>query len=261
MLELRRIGLYTRDDEQDYRLGSMKRLFQRAGIEFVEDPAASDDPRYDLVIALGGDGTVLRALAAHPEAPVLAVNFGQVGFLTQSNREHLDKVLVRLLSDDYFIEERLTLQVEVGGKTYRCINEAVVKSSLHMVEVGITINDRTVHHPRGDGVIVGTPTGSTAYLMSTGAPLVEPNVDCIVLKPLNEYSFSSRTIILPGSSRIRLTVTAARTRDVAIAIDGRVQLPLGEGDTVDISRSPQTARLVCFESDYFFANLRERLRW
>lgn len=261
MLELRRIGLYTRDDEQDYRLGSMERLFRRAGIELVTDAAAAEGQSFDLVIALGGDGTVLRALAAHPEAPVLAVNFGQVGFLTQSDREHLDKVLVRLLSDDYFIEERLTLQVQIGGQMHRCINEVVVKSSLHMVEVGVAINERKVQSPRGDGVIVGTPTGSTAYLMSTGAPLVVPDVDCLILKPLNEYSFSSRTIIVPGSARIRLTIESAHAGDVAAAVDGRMQVPLAVGDVIEISRSPQSARLVCFEADYFFRNLRERLRW
>lgn len=261
MLELRRIGLYTRDDEQDYRLSSMERLFRRAGIELVRDASAEAPDGFDLVIALGGDGTVLRALAAHPQTPVLAVNFGQIGFLTQSDRDHLDKVLVQLLSDEYFIEERLTLQVRVGDQTIRCINEVVVKGSLHMIEVGVTINDRRVLNPRGDGVIVGTPTGSTAYLMSTGAPLVVPDVDCIVLKPLNEYSFSSRSIILPGHARIRLQVDAGRERDVAAAIDGRVRLPLSHGQTIEISRSEQPAQLVCFEDDYFFRNLRDRLRW
>lgn len=260
MLELRRIGLYTRDDEQDYRLSSMERLFRRAGIELVRD-AAREPNGFDLVIALGGDGTVLRALATHPRTPVLAVNFGQIGFLTQSNREHLDKVLVQLLSDEYFIEERLTLQIKVGGRTIRCINEVVVKGSLHMIEVGVTINGRRVLNPRGDGIIVGTPTGSTAYLMSTGAPLVVPDVDCIVLKPLNEYSFSSRSIILPGQARIRLQVDTGRDEDVAAAIDGRVRVPIGHGETIEISRSEEPARLVCFESDYFFRNLRDRLRW
>lgn len=260
MLELRRIGLYTRDDEQDYRLSSMERLFRRAGIELVRD-ASSEPDGFDVVIALGGDGTVLRALAAHPRTPILAVNFGQVGFLTQSDRQHLDKVLVQLLSDEYFIEERLTLQVRVGDQTIRCINEVVVKGSLHMIEVGVHINGRRVLSPRGDGIIVGTPTGSTAYLMSTGAPLVVPDVDCIVLKPLNEYSFSSRSIILPGQARIRLEVDTGRDKDVAAAIDGRVRLPIANGQAIEISASAEPARLVCFEEDYFFRNLRDRLRW
>lgn len=261
MLELRRIGLYTRDDDQDYRLASMERLFRRAGIELVRDASSGDPDSFDLVIALGGDGTVLRALSAHPRTPVLAVNYGQVGFLTQSNRQDLDKVLVRLLSDDYFIEERLTLQVRIGDRTFRCINEVVVKGVLHMIEVGVTVNDHRVLNPRGDGIIVGTPTGSTAYLMSTGAPLVTPDVDCIIVKPLNEYSFSSRSIVLPGSARIQLQVSTGRDTGVAAAIDGRDRVPVRDGELIEISRSEQPARLVFFEGDYFFRNLRERLRW
>lgn len=259
MLDLRRIGLFTRDEDQDYRLESMRKLFRRANIELVFDTAEAFD--LDLVIALGGDGTVLRALAAHPGVPVLAVNFGHVGFLTQCDREGLDKVLVDLLSDNYQIEERLTLEVRCGDRRWRCINEVVVKGAVHMIEVGIRINGRHVHTPRGDGVIIGTPTGSTAYLLSTGAPIVTPDVDCIIAQPLNEYSFASRSIIAPGSASVSLEVEAGRAGDIGLAIDGGERVPLAVGDVVEMQRSPKPARLVYFEADYFFRNLRERLRW
>lgn len=259
MIDLRQIGLFTRDTTQDYRLDSMRKLFRRAGIELFTDSTADVD--LDLVIALGGDGTVLRALAAHPGVPVLAVNFGHVGFLTQCDREGLDKVLVRLLADDYQIEERLTLEVRCGDRRWRCINEVVVKGAVHMIEVGMRVNGRHIHTPRGDGVIIGTPTGSTAYLLSTGAPIVTPDVDCIIMQPLNEYSFSSRSVIVPGSATISLTVASGREGDIGLAVDGGERILLSVGDVVEMQRSPKPARLVYFEADYFFHNLRKRLSW
>lgn len=268
MIELRRIGLFTRDTSQDYRLDSMRKLFHRAGIELVVQPHEQESD-LDLVIALGGDGTVLRALAAHPGTPVLAVNFGNVGFLTQCDRERLDNVLVRLLADDYQIEERLTLEVRLhnrdgrahADRRWRCINEVVVKGAVHMIEVGIHINGRPVHTPRGDGVIIGTPTGSTAYLLSTGAPVVTPDVDCIIVQPLNEYSFTSRSVIVPGSATVGLVVEKGHPDDIGLTIDGGDRVMLSPGDIVEMQRSPKPARLIYFEADYFFRNLRERLRW
>lgn len=261
MLNLTRIGLFTRDAEQDYRQGSIGKLFRRAGIEFVDDPVAVAEGSFDLVIALGGDGTVLRALTAHPSTPVLGVNFGSVGFLTQSDRDQLDNLLVRLLADDYRIEDRLTLSVTHNGQTLRAINEAVLKAQIHMLEMEIRVNGRIIHCPRGDGVIVGTPTGSTAYLLSTGAPIVTPEVDCFLIKPLNEYSLSSRSVVVPGSARITLTIKASRDESVSLVVDGREVSRLKVGESVELARSPQPARLICFEEDYFFRNLRERLRW
>ena len=261
MLELKRIGIFARDEDQDYRVAAMTKLFSRAGIELAPNAREEEPGSLDLVIAMGGDGTVLRALVAHPDTPVLAVNFGTVGFLTQTDREHLDKVLVRLLSDDYFIEERLAIQVEHGDQTFRAINEVVLKGINHMVEVGISVNGRLVHTSRGDGLIVGTPTGSTAYLLSTGAPLVVPDVDCIIVNPLNEYSMSSRTVIMSGSAEIEVSVRQARVNDLGMVVDGGPRMPVNVGDVIRVTRSAVPARLVCLDTDYFFRNLRERLRW
>lgn len=264
MQHLKRIGVFTRDnvDEVDYRLPNMSRLFARAGIEMVVLSEDSECQELDLIIALGGDGTVLRALAAYPGIPVLAVNFGSLGFLTASDRSELDKVLVRLLSDDDLVEERLTLQVGFNGESHRCVNELVIKGPTQMIDVAIIVNGHHVHTARGDGVIVGTPTGTTGYLLSTGAPIISPDMDSIILKPLNEYSFSSRSILLPGSAKIRLEVLEqTRARDIIMVIDGGPAEAVSPGDVFEISKSDIPARLVYFESDYFFRNLKSRLRW
>ena len=262
MLELRRIGLFTGDTQLDTRLDYMRKLFVRAHIELITLRTDAASEPIDLVIALGGDGTVLRALNAWPGTPVLAVNFGHIGFLTASDREELDKVLVRLLSDDYFIEERLTLSVRHRDRSFRCVNEVVVKGASHMIPVAISINGQLVHAFRGDGIIVGTPTGSTGYLLSTGAPVVTPDVDCIVINPLNEYSFSSRPIVVPGAAQIRLKIEKrSRENDIMLVADGADRVGVDPGDVVEVVASDEPARLVFFEKDYFFRNLKGRLRW
>jgi NAD+ kinase len=219
------------------------------------------DVELDLVLALGGDGTVLRALVAFPGVPVLAINYGNVGFLTQADKGSLEEALDLLESGSYFVEERVTLQIEHDGGLFRSINELVVKGANRMIVVDVALNDRLVHSPRGDGIIVGTPTGSTAYLLSTGAPLVVPDADCMIIKPLNEYRFSSRTIVVSGDTRLQLTVRKERENSIGMCIDGGELIPLEDGAVIDVCRSPIPARLVCFEPDYFFRNLKERLSW
>lgn len=261
---LKRIALIRRDEVQSYPRAELIDLFASAGVELV-DGAGHDD--VDLVIAMGGDGTVLQALSAYPLQPTLAINFGRVGFLTQGDREQLVPRVKRLLSGDYFIEHRLAIEVSVKtssgeqSRPRRCINEVVLKGIAHINEITLSIDGDEVHTCRGDGIIIGTPTGSTAYLMSTGAPLVTPGVNCLIASPLNEYSFSSRPMILPGESELMVRVDHARPHDLMLIIDGETPQSIGEGVEVHISRSTQPTLLVAFEHQFFFHNLRERLHW
>jgi NAD+ kinase len=256
--ELKKIALITRDDGQDYPTEPLRKLLKRAHIKMLE---GAGHEAIDLVIALGGDGTVLRALTAYPLVPTLAVNYGRVGFLTQCNREDIEKVLVQLLSDEYFIEERLALNVHYKGTVNRCINEVVIKSIAHMNQLHLKVDGHFVHSMRGDGLIIGTPTGSTAYLMSTGAPLVTPGVSCVIANPLNEYRFSSRSIVLPGDAEIEVQVDESREQDLVLITDGGERIPLECGDTIKLTPAEEPTLLVAFEPQYFFRNLRERLDW
>ena len=233
---LKRIAVFKRDEVQEYPLDHLHKLLKRAQIELV-DGADHPHQEIDLVIALGGDGTVLKALSLYPLVPTLAVNFGRVGFLTQCDRDEIDKVLVRLLSDEYQIEDRFALEIEYRDQVIRCINEVVLKSIAHMVELTVEVDGCFVRSLRGDGLIVGTPTGSTAYLMSTGAPLVTPGVKCMIATPLNEYRFSSRTMILPPDSEIRVQVDHMRDLDLVGVIDGGDRLPLEQGESILIRQS------------------------
>ena len=256
--ELKRIALITREDGQEYPVEPLRKLLKRAHIDLLE---GSGHDQIDLVIALGGDGTVLRALSAYSLVPTLAVNYGRVGFLTQCDREDIEKVLVRLLSDEYFIEERLALNVHYNGVVNRCINEIVIKSIAHMNQLHLKVDGSFVHSMRGDGLIVGTPTGSTAYLMSTGAPLVTPGVSCVIANPLNEYRFRSRSIVLPGDAEIEVIVDECREQDLVLITDGGERIPLKCGDVVKLTPAKDPTLLIAFEPHYFFRNLRERLDW
>lgn len=258
--EIKKVAIVTRDQEQQYPVQGLDRLFDKMGITLIN---AKDHPQAipDIVIALGGDGTVLRALVAYPTSPVLAVNYGRVGFLTQCDREGFEKVLISLLSDQYQIEERLALNIKFRDQQFRCINECVIKGFEHMISLSAHIDGHLAYSTRGDGLIVGTPTGSTAYLMSTGAPLVMPNVNCLIINPLNEYRFGSRAMVAPGEAVVKVLVQEAYLGDMAMVIDGGAKIPVEINEEIIIEKSPHPARLIVINDDYFFKNLRDRLGW
>lgn len=261
---LRRVAVIRRDQVQRYPSTELSDLLASEGVELVEGEGHDD---VDLVIAMGGDGTVLQALSAYPSQPTLAINFGRVGFLTQGDRGELVPLVQRLLRRDYFIEHRLAIEVSVRSldgsvsAPRRCINEVVLKGIAHINELTLSIDGDAVHTCRGDGIIIGTPTGSTAYLMSTGAPLVTPGVNCLIASPLNEYNFSSRPMILPGESSLTVRVDHARPRDLMLIMDGDTPQSIDMGVEVYVSRSARPTLLVAFEPQFFFHNLRERMHW
>lgn len=264
MLELNTIGIVLHDPAQEYPLGHLQDFFGQSGKKVVPLWRDSQPPpgKIDLILALGGDGTVLHALGRFPQVPVLAVNFGSLGFLTAGEHHDLDRLLERLLQGEYFIETRLVLRGTFGQISHEIINEVVVRGVTKMVSVDVCVDGRFVHTVRGDGVIVGTPTGSTSYLMSTGASIVSPLVDCMILSGINEHRFASRSVILPPASIIQLTINpATREEEPFVVFDGREKYALKAGDTVAVTCSPVRAQLVFFEEGYFLKNLKSRLDW
>lgn len=269
MLELRRVGLVTRDESQRYPFERLQALFADRGAELLQlgtythlQNNRADKPEIDLILAMGGDGTVLRALGTFPEAPVVGINFGSLGFLTAGEQREIERIVERLFAGEYFVEERLALQTTLRDESYLVINELIVKSTMKMISVDVFIDGHFVHTFRGDGVIVGTPTGSTSYLMSTGSSIVMPTVDCFILNGINEHRFSSRSIIIDGASTVRLRINpASRDPEMFIAHDGRDKIVLHPEDEIQVQRSGRAIRLVFFEKDYFFRNLKSRLRW
>lgn len=214
------------------------------------DPATFTDG-LDVVISLGGDGTMLRAIDQAYEAgvAVLGVNVGQMGYLTEVEPADLDVALERLLAGDYQVEERMVLSVCVdsagpAGGSWYAFNEAVLEKSRtgHMVRLEVAINGAFFTTYAADGVIVATPTGSTAYSFSARGPIVSPRHRCLLLTPVSPHMLFDRSLVLDPEEELRFTVTDAG--GALMTVDGRELGHLDERDVVTCTAGPKSARVV-----------------
>jgi len=226
------------------------------------------DAELDLVVVLGGDGTMLsiaRSLAR--PTPILGVNMGTLGFLTEIGRSELYPSLVRVLAGRYQIEERSLLEVELfrtGGKpvSFKIFNDAVIaKSALaRIIRLTVSVDESLVGHFRADGLIVSTPTGSTAYNLSAGGPIVAPNLAVAVITPICPHTLSLRPLVVPDSSTIEV-VLETQSEEVFLTLDGQEGTTLGYRNRIRISRSDTSALLVKTADRSFYEGLRSKLRW
>jgi len=223
---------------------------------------------YDLVVVLGGDGTLLSvARSLENELPVLGVNLGNLGFLTEVRRGELYPALMRILKGDYEIEERSLLDVVLesangDSQTYRVLNDAVInKSALaRIVELRLEVNGRRVTTYRSDGLIISTPTGSTAYNLSADGPIVCPTLPVVVLTPICPHALSQRPIVVPESATIEVILVTDQ-EEVYLTLDGQEGTAMKAGDTISVQRSESVVRLVRVVDRTFYDNLRDKLHW
>lgn len=261
-LEITNVGVFTRDELAAGLVERMRSIFTRANIQLRVLGQEREEPAPDVIVSLGGDGTVLHALALYPEVPMLPINFGHTGFLTAGNEDEAEKIIFRLLANEYYIDERIRLISEFHGKTHEVINEVVVKGTTRLISVEVYVDGALIHTIRGDGTIVGTPTGSTSYLLATGSSIVAPEVPCIIVNGINEYRFASRSLILPADSHVRLRITEnTREPEIFVSHDGRDKLMAEIGDEIFVRKAEEPARLIFFEPHAFFRNLKSRLDW
>ena len=262
MARFKSVGVLLRDPGQSFPLEFLKAAFNGAGGDIHLLQEGQPPPELDLIIAMGGDGTVLKALDLDLDCPVLAINYGTVGFLTAGDRTELEALVKRLLTGDYLVSERILLRCEYPGGAANVVNEVVLRSNWRMINVGVTVNDARIRTIRADGVIVGTPTGSTGYLLSTGSPIVMPGAEIFILDGLNEYNFTSRPLVLPASAHIQLELPSLLPgQEVWAYVDGAEKARIEAGEKVHLSLAKRRAKLIFFDKDYFFRNLSSRLRW
>jgi NAD+ kinase len=224
--------------------------------------------KYDLVVVLGGDGTLLSVARAVPAGvPILGVNLGRLGFLTEVGRPELYPTLVKLLAGDFEVEERTLFDVELrraGGSVsrYRAFNDAVIaKSALaQIIELELQVDGHLMARYRSDGLIISTPNGSTAYNLSAGGPILYPALPVAVLTPICPHTLSLRPIVVPDSEAIEVTLQTQK-EEVFLTVDGQEGASLGFRDTVIVKRSAATAQLVRMSDRTFYDSLRDKLNW
>jgi NAD+ kinase len=288
--EIRRVGVLVKPHHPE-AAGSVCRLleyFSARSIALVTTPRADREEiereagcalevleptelaaSVDLIVVLGGDGTMISTarLLDNRSVPVLGINFGRLGYLTEVRVEEMTGALDSILAGECRIDRRVMLAAELWrGDTRlvrnRVLNDVVVsKSALaRIIEIEARLDGQLVNVFRADGLIVSTPTGSTAYNLSAGGPIVYPSMNAVVITPICPHTLSNRPLVVADTAEIEVTLRTPR-EEVALTLDGQVGVPLEAGDRVRITKSRTTFNLVQPPDRNYFEVLRGRLKW
>lgn len=222
--------------------------------EYSDNSTSIKDMTSDIVLCVGGDGTVLHAqhYLSPKKIPILSINMGTVGFLTEVDPEDIFECLDKLLSYDFFIEERLQLDVTYNNKSDTVLNELVLMTShpAKMLDLKISVDEELVDEVRADGLIISTPSGSTAYAMSAGGPIVDPRVDAAIIIPICPFKLNTRPKIVPADSTITVKFLKEGKQGIAV-LDGRTNEEIDYLDEIKIKRSEKPAYFVRFKKSFY----------
>ncbi len=257
MLDVKNIAIHVHETKTDAKRAAAQieaGAVSRGLSAHVVDPEEPIGDDVDLVIGVGGDGTLLEAtrLAQPGDVPVIGVNLGTVGYLTTVAPERIGVMLDAIAEGTLRVENRMTIAATTAdGEVHTGINEVVLEKVMtqRLIEVEVTINDHYFTRYRADGLIVATPLGSTAYSLSAGGPIVDPGLHAMILTPLAPHSLLSRSILLAGDAELLFRVSI--DRDVRVNVDGQEALTLRENDTLTVSSGASPARFLAMESDPF----------
>jgi NAD+ kinase len=281
---VRRIGLILK--REDSRIPLLLRevvpWLQSLGAEvFLDEGSALQEPApcailptsqfvssVDVVAVFGGDGTFLHAarIVASNGIPILGVNLGSLGFLAEVKIDEMRPALQNLMLGDYELEERMLLQVEVvrgdnALSRYLALNDAVINKGAiaRIIDLEVTVNAQLVIVTRADGLIVSTPTGSTAYSLSAGGPILYPTLGAFIVTPICPHTLTNRPVVVPD--RAEVGICLLRGNDVMLTVDGQVGMTLEPGDRLAVRKAESSVRLVQPAGSTFFALLREKMKW
>ncbi|MFO7619061.1 MAG: NAD(+)/NADH kinase [Thermoplasmata archaeon] len=205
----------------------------------------------DLLITIGGDGTILHALQ-HSNHPIAGINAGQLGFLTEIPLDGIEECIDRILKGDYATEERMRMKVMRNNERLPdCINEAVLHTShvSKMHHFDILVDGKPALNVRADGLIIATPTGSTSYAMSVGGPIIDPRVDAFVLAPIAPFNLAIRPLVIPANSTVE--VRHIDRKECMMVLDGQEEHSIEPQDVLTLGRSESPARFVRFQEDFY----------
>ena len=243
----------------------------RLGPFWRQEVPTLDDVELDALLTFGGDGTLLRGarLLGERETPILGVNLGRVGFLTTATRDTLAFALDALVAGRYTVERRQALQAAIADHdgNRRSVQVAVNEVAVHkggvarVVRVNVYIQGENVGPYSADGLIVATPTGSTAYSLSAGGPIVVPGVEAMVVTPICAHTLAVRPLVVPATYRVTIEPMAGGAEDLLVSFDGQTGTTLSPGESVDVRRADHRVLLVRVGDDGFISRMRRKLHW
>jgi NAD+ kinase len=284
VLSLKKIGIVAKLDKQE-ALDVAKELvawLEERQVEVFVDSVLAGKIGYskgvdrkkipslvEMLVVLGGDGTLLSAarIVGTKEIPILGVNLGSLGFLTEITLDELYEVLEKILQGTYETNERMMLSVtvtrwgeEIGQ--YSGLNEAVINKSTwaKIIDLETWIDDEYLNTYRADGLIIATPTGSTAYSLSAGGPIIYPSIHSIVISPICSYTMSNRPIVVPDEVTVKVALTTPGS-DAQLTLDGQVGCPLKVGDVVEIKTAESHIYLIKSPTKSYYEVLKSKLKW
>ncbi|MDD4319777.1 MAG: NAD(+)/NADH kinase [Candidatus Peribacteraceae bacterium] len=289
MLKYRRVGVTAKSDltEKDVVVASVLSILEREGAEVCFDakraggvrsaeglPCFDNEEGLDLLLVVGGDGTILRSIRELKDfsIPILSVNRGAVGFLAEMTVDEAPLLLPTFLRGDGVLDERSVLHVTAlrGEEPLFdgvVLNEAVISqgSIARLLDLRTTVNGEDLTTYRADGLIIATPTGSTAYSLAAGGPIVHPGIAAAILTPINSHSFSQKPIVIPGEQRIQVEVMTKVKKfedvEVSLTLDGQVYVTLQRGDRITAHINEKTVKFLRRKAETFYGTLRSKLHW
>ena len=267
-MRVAKAGIILRRDSEEPRLiaDELVAWFAVRGVEAFIDRI---DPSLDLLVILGGDGTLLHVAdkASELEIPVVGVNLGDLGFLTEVEVEDRLSALENILSGSLVIEERMMLKARVTsagkeGPWYPALNDVVIsRGSLdRLPRLAVWADDELITAYRADGLIIATPTGSTAYNLSAGGPIVRPDLDTLMVTPICPFMLETRPVLLPPMVGLRVEISG-RGGEVGVVVDGQFNLTLSPGEVLEVRAAEKRLKLVSSPRRGYFEILRAKLNW
>lgn len=284
MSAFKRVGLVARMVSEQIResLLRVESCLQSSGVEVVFEAVSAqmvgDNGREcatldemgatcDLLVAVGGDGNILsaaRAMAPHG-VPILGINRGKLGFLADVSPDEIEARLSEVMSGDYTTEEHFLLEGEVKGSDElpSALNEVLVHSANmpKMLEMDLYVNDKFVYTQNSDGLIISSPTGSTAYALSAGGPIMHPSLNAIALVPMFPHSLTNRPLVVPGDHEIRVILSPQTGVPARVSFDSHLEFQISPGDEVVIRKKQQPLLLVHPPGHSFYGTCRSKLDW
>ena len=255
------IELLTKQNVSVFTNSSTAELIDNNNIKIVDDIVSV----CDMLVVIGGDGTIIHTAkkATQFDKPVLGINSGRIGYLAALKCDELD-MISKIVTGEYFTEERIMLSVEVESKAEKkefvAFNDAVIcKGAIsRMIDIDLTLDNHSLRY-RADGLIVSTPTGSSAYSLSAGGPLLDPRLDNLLITPICPYTYLNKAMVIPSSTDMEISVDTDCSKEAYLTVDGEVAVKILSGDRIRIKRSDTTVKLVKLKSESIFKRLEAKI--